>query len=330
MDSQARKRVRRNEDPNEKGIASETARSNSANSNDNPPLTRTMPLLVSQLFLGSLRDVTLLRTCRLVCKSWNIEACQSLGACSKVFLDENSSSFNNFTTLILKKGVGPLQHFPSPFQHFHVRGSTFTNQTFTKFILNIPITSLALNLEAVDKDGLGVCQGQLSNFLVSNKTNITDLEITAWKDIRNTESEFLNGLLPQVQAENLTELKLNFWVSSLSWNNYLDNLRFLRLRRLIFWGGRVPRRKSIADFVELETIKLGVEFTLDPLMIRHCLSKVSKLRQLSFYWNKDLSASLLRDSLGHLQRIVIYDHARQEFQDAMAQVTETLPNAYFQ
>ncbi|CAG7820027.1 unnamed protein product [Allacma fusca] len=518
---------------------------------------------VSQLFLGSLRDVTLLRTCRLVCKSWNIEACQSLGACSKVFLDENSSSFNNFTTLILKKALGPLQHFPSPFQHFHVRGSTFTNQTFTKFILNIPITSLALNLEAVGKDGLGVCQGQLSNFFVSNKTNITDLEITAWKgafqlqkfevndateltclkrlqfydfckyscshiqfmqnilsrckleslhlDIRNTESEFLNGLLPQVQAKNLTELKLHFWVSSLSWNNYLCNLQFLRLRHLIFWGGRsvqnpedlqqlcsffqntsplleylstdlsiclspelsFPSLRSIyihgniilsyftpdrfpslakvsimftaplnvtiesevphsdissidlsidnwngendtlaedllllltcmsrqfpqvtslnfviSDFyrntlpdicesfpklaklrlngkcnfscfsgmkesimrelfgtrnahrqssstkihcgLQLETIKLGMQFTLDPLMIRHCLSKVSKLRQLSFYWNKDLTAPLLQESLGHLQRIVICNHARQEFQDAMAQVAETLPNAFFQ
>ncbi|CAG7680617.1 unnamed protein product [Allacma fusca] len=91
----------------------------------------------------------------------------------------------------------------------------------------------------------------------------------------------------------------------------------------------VPREKSITDFMELETIVFGSSFVVDPNMVRYCLPRVPKLREVSLHWNESLSASLLRDFIGHLERITILntDCAYGGFEDAMAQVAEMLPNA---
>ncbi|CAG7720736.1 unnamed protein product, partial [Allacma fusca] len=43
-------------------------------SNEDQELDQTIPTLISEIFLEELRDVKLLKTCRLVCKSWNIAA----------------------------------------------------------------------------------------------------------------------------------------------------------------------------------------------------------------------------------------------------------------
>ncbi|CAG7823114.1 unnamed protein product [Allacma fusca] len=88
---------------------------------------------------------------------------------------------------------------------------------------------------------------------------------------------------------------------------------------------RIPRRKSITDFVELETIRFRGNFVMDPLMLSHCLPRVPKLRQIYFFWNESLSAPLLRDYLGHLERIVIWNLPDHKFQVAMAQVAEMFP-----
>ncbi|CAG7697834.1 unnamed protein product [Allacma fusca] len=78
--------------------------------------------------------------------------------------------------------------------------------------------------------------------------------------------------------------------------------------------------------MELETIRFGLKFRLDTFMIEYCLPRVPKLRQISFYWNYNLSAPLLRDSIGHLERIVICKFAGNLFQNGMAKVAEMLPN----
>ncbi|CAG7832856.1 unnamed protein product [Allacma fusca] len=80
--------------------------------------------------------------------------------------------------------------------------------------------------------------------------------------------------------------------------------------------------------MELETIVFGSSFIVDPDMVRYCLPRVPKLREISLHWNESLSAPLLRDSIGHLERITILNAAYGGFQDAMAQVAEMLPNAY--
>ncbi|CAG7822547.1 unnamed protein product, partial [Allacma fusca] len=46
----------------------------------------------------------------------------------------------------------------------------------------------------------------------------------------------------------------------------------------------------------------------------------------SLHWNKSLSASLLRDCIGHLERIILNTESRG-FEDALAHVAEVLPNA---
>ncbi|CAG7784685.1 unnamed protein product [Allacma fusca] len=92
---------------------------------------------------------------------------------------------------------------------------------------------------------------------------------------------------------------------------------------------RIPRRKSITDFVELETIKFGREFVMDPLMLRYCLPRVPKLRQIYLYWNGSLSTPLLWDSFSHLESIFIFFHADDK-QVAMTQVAETFPNAFIE
>ncbi|CAG7826243.1 unnamed protein product [Allacma fusca] len=89
----------------------------------------------------------------------------------------------------------------------------------------------------------------------------------------------------------------------------------------------IPRQKSITDFLELETIIFGWSFVVDPDMVRYCLRRVPKLKEVSLHWNESLSAPLLHDSIGHLERITILNTAHGGFQDAMAQVAEMLPNA---
>ncbi|CAG7727540.1 unnamed protein product, partial [Allacma fusca] len=46
----------------------------------------------------------------------------------------------------------------------------------------------------------------------------------------------------------------------------------------------VPREKSITDFMELETIVFGSCFDVDPDMVRYCLPKVPKLREVTLHW----------------------------------------------
>ncbi|CAG7827537.1 unnamed protein product [Allacma fusca] len=89
----------------------------------------------------------------------------------------------------------------------------------------------------------------------------------------------------------------------------------------------IPRQKSITDFMELETIVFGSSFKVDPDMVRYCLPRVPKLRKVALHWNHSLSAPLLRDSIGHLERIIIADTKYWGFQSAMDQVAEMLPNA---
>ncbi|CAG7691094.1 unnamed protein product [Allacma fusca] len=442
-----------------------------------------MPTLVTQVFLGNLRDVRLLKICRLVCKSWNIEGSHSLRACSKVCIKEGSSRLKNFTTLVLQKALGQLNYLPSPFQNLHVEVSTFTNPTFIEFVMKVPITSLNIFLDRVNGR-------QLGSFLAANKTSLTDLEIRTfshfgldkyktinsvkltclnrlalkdfcsscthiqffegilsrckpgWLDLWFSNKDALAYLLPAGNAENLKKLQLTVsGISKKAWK-HLGNLRFSRLRSLWFlandsihepddlqqwqlfcqnasplledfetnlpisfaqelifsnlksiriedtivWsyftpkrfpslveiifdflgqlnikaqnevphrvvsslsimmqGDRVdkdslkedlmrlltiPRRKSITDFLELETIKFGWEFVMNPLMLRHCLPMVPKLRQIYLYWNDSLSAPLLSDTLSHLERIVICNHAEGRFKVAMAQVAENSPNAF--
>ncbi|CAG7733409.1 unnamed protein product, partial [Allacma fusca] len=61
----------------------------------------------------------------------------------------------------------------------------------------------------------------------------------------------------------------------------------------------VPREKSITDFMELETVVFGCFFVVDPDMVRYCLPRVPKLREVTLHWNDSLSEPLLRDSIGH-------------------------------
>ncbi|CAG7830703.1 unnamed protein product, partial [Allacma fusca] len=348
-----------------------------------------MPTLVTQLFLGNLRDVPLLKICRLVCKSWNIEGSNSLRACSKVYVLEGSSILKNFTTLILQKALGPLQHLPSPFQNFHVEASTFTDPTFIEFVMKIRITKLNIVMDHVNAR-------QVCSILASNKTSLTDLEIRtrgsnnfdldednindpieftclkrlAIDDIcySCTHIQFVEGIfsrckpeylelsmknedavscfLTQDKAGNLKKLKLHVSRISRETLEHLVKLRFLGISNLFFGVDhlidepddlqqlineyseeglpikRIPRRKSITDFVELEIIKFRRDFVMDPLMLRYCLPRVPKLKEIHFFWNETLSAPLLRDYLGHLERIVIYNRPGDRFQVAMAQVAE--------
>ncbi|CAG7823054.1 unnamed protein product [Allacma fusca] len=420
-----------------------------------------MPILVTQVFLGNLRDVPLLKICRLVCKSWNIEGSNSLRACSKVSIAEGSSRLKNFAKFVLQNELGPLQHLPSPFENFHAEGSTFTDPIFIELVLKIPITSLKFVLDRVNGSKLG-------SILESNKASLTELEIrtqesnhfelekykinepvelTCLKGLRFHDLcslcahiQFLEGilnrctpecldlwlyntdalayLLTQDKADNLKKLVLTVsGISREAWK-HLGNLRFLRLSSLFFcsddsvddpedlqhwhlfcqnvsplleefvtnlsnffppnlifpnlksirivdfiaWSyftpdrfpslveiifdfvgqlnikaqnevphrglpiERIPRRKSITDFVELETIKFGREFVMDPLMLRYCLPRVPKLRQIYLYWNGSLSTPLLWDSLHHLESIVIVFNADDK-QVAMA-LAETFPNGF--
>ncbi|CAG7719839.1 unnamed protein product [Allacma fusca] len=91
---------------------------------------------------------------------------------------------------------------------------------------------------------------------------------------------------------------------------------------------RIPRLKSIMDFTELESITFERDFDIDPDMILYCMPRVPKLREISFHWNESLSVPLLRDSVGHLERIVIAicKGEKDTFKDVITQMGEMLPN----
>ncbi|CAG7830807.1 unnamed protein product [Allacma fusca] len=57
----------------------------------------------------------------------------------------------------------------------------------------------------------------------------------------------------------------------------------------------IPRRESILDFKKLEVIKFGSKFVVSPDMIRHCLPRIPKLKQIQLNWNSSLSAPFFRD-----------------------------------
>ncbi|CAG7823592.1 unnamed protein product [Allacma fusca] len=80
-------------------------------------LTRNVNINIFQssaIFLHNLRDIQLLKTCRLVCKSWTIELSDSLRACFKASFAETSSRFQDFGLELDdggEDGLGINQHF---------------------------------------------------------------------------------------------------------------------------------------------------------------------------------------------------------------------------
>ncbi|CAG7831322.1 unnamed protein product [Allacma fusca] len=188
---------------------------------------QTIPGLVSHIFLANLRDVGLLKTCRLVCKSWNIDATVSLRAwqfpkVSSVGIDVPRFCESAITTI--------YEAFPK-------------------------ITALRLN---------GSC-----DYYCFSGTPHPD---------PNMPFEMTHG------------------------------------------------HKSIMDFLELEKISLGPYFILEPNMMSLCLPRIPKLKHLEFYWGKSLSASLLRDSVGHLETIIISNSTKDEYRADMAQVSKMVPS----
>ncbi|CAG7823765.1 unnamed protein product [Allacma fusca] len=218
MDFQRRNRwLCENDDVNKQAIPSDTTpRSNSTNSNDDQEFTIAMPALVTELFLRGLRDVRLLKTCRLVSKSWNIEASDTLRARSKILLEEASRKFENFATLMAIKALGPSQHLPSPFQYVHLNSPTFTDPKFNEFVLNIPITSLSLDLDLKDVDGLCLNQRQLCEVLAANNANITNLELRA-RQSRVFVME-KNTAMNRIKLTSLKSLKFHDGCISLFWS----------------------------------------------------------------------------------------------------------------
>ncbi|CAG7786859.1 unnamed protein product [Allacma fusca] len=91
---------------------------------------------------------------------------------------------------------------------------------------------------------------------------------------------------------------------------------------------KIPRRKSITDFMELECLTFGPAFFVTPEIVIHCLPRLPKLRRIEFQWNPSLSRPLLRDSIGHLQRIVISNAVENISHPWLVQVFSMLPNAY--
>ncbi|CAG7825148.1 unnamed protein product, partial [Allacma fusca] len=65
----------------------------------------------------------------------------------------------------------------------------------------------------------------------------------------------------------------------------------------------ISRKESILDFKVLEVIKFGLKFVVTPEMIRDCLPRIPKLKQIELPWNSSLSAPLFRDFVGHLVKI---------------------------
>ncbi|CAG7821859.1 unnamed protein product [Allacma fusca] len=476
MAPRGRKKLKKNDNSMKGAQASDTDPSNSENYVDDEEHCPTISTLVSSIFLGSLRDVKLLKICRLVCKNWNSEASEALKTCSEVILEEKKSSFKNLTKLLLNRAVGPLHNLPSPFRDFHAKGSKFIDPTFISFCLNLSITTLSIDMSSNKFD-----QKQLHRVLVANKANIRILkfsgdadldfkgslstdktELTSLKQLEITDScyeclhtelieyilnrckleqldlsidgnDYVNNMLPQLQAESLKNLIIDFqYISTDTWD-HLGSLRFLELRKLKFhledsedipnkdhqqWHSfcrsvspsleefatnlpiptafdltfpnlksieivnnsylsvftphrfpslekiacsfemplvrtveikdalagttkamvtkylerglsvdRIPRRKSITDFMDLETITLDQNFVVDPDMILHCLPRVLKLREISLHWNGSLWAQLLRDSLGHLERIVVRNSAKQS-KKTISELTQLLPNVW--
>ncbi|CAG7825731.1 unnamed protein product [Allacma fusca] len=211
-------------------------------SKDEEELIPIIPALASAIFLHNLRDVHLLKTCRLVCKSWNIEACDSLRACSKASFAETSSRFQDFMMLIFKKAVGPLQYFPSPFQDFHVERATLTNPAFIEFVLNIPIKSIGLELDDGGEDGLGINQHFLNIVLGENRANITSLEIQAWSDKcfnRNEKTTTTDGY----QLPFLKRLKFQDYCFSCTHMQLMENI--LSISQPEWLHLNIPNQKSV-------------------------------------------------------------------------------------
>ncbi|CAG7725485.1 unnamed protein product [Allacma fusca] len=192
----------------------------SLNSDDDPQFTYTMPTLVSELFLQNLRNVHLLKMCRLVSKSWNNEACKSLRTCSKVTFKEISPElFKSFNMLTLKRAFGPLQHLASPFQNFHLRASTLNDPTFVEFALNIPVTSLSVNLDEVGPNGTGVNYRQLFDLLAVHQSSIRNLEFSSY-----TRKGSMVESSPIIKTLELKYLKR---FSFLDWCDRCDHTQFV-------------------------------------------------------------------------------------------------------
>ncbi|CAG7697836.1 unnamed protein product, partial [Allacma fusca] len=177
---------------------------------------------VTELFLRGLRDVRLLKTCRLVSKTWNIEASDTLRARSKISLEEASRKFEKFATLMAIKALGPSQNLPSPFQYVHLETPKFTNPNFNEFVLNIPIISLSLDLDLSGAGGMILNQRQLCEVLAANNANITNLGIRARENTGFVLKK--NTAMDRMTLTSLKRLKFHDWCNSCTHSEFMQNI----------------------------------------------------------------------------------------------------------
>ncbi|CAG7817109.1 unnamed protein product [Allacma fusca] len=128
------------------------------------------PSLVFSIFVET-ADVKLLKTCRLVCKSWNMAACNVLRdrSCVKL-LENNNKRSEDLKNLLVNRAFGPAA-LPSPFQNLNVSVTFFSDECFKTLVHmpNVVITTLTVLLMR------NMDQRQLEYFLVAKGRQVKTL-----------------------------------------------------------------------------------------------------------------------------------------------------------
>ncbi|CAG7832579.1 unnamed protein product [Allacma fusca] len=147
--------------------------------------------MVAHIFLVNLKDVELLKTCRLVSKSWNADATVSLRTWSKVTLMEGNTEFMKFGALLRRRASRRVEQLPSPFRNIHADGSAYTDAAFINLLLQPELTITGLNLDLCEVNRK-LDETKLGCVLDANKLTITSLNIYGSLSGDLNESLFAN------------------------------------------------------------------------------------------------------------------------------------------
>ncbi|CAG7836135.1 unnamed protein product [Allacma fusca] len=159
------------------------------------------PTLVFAIFIET-ATLNILKTCRLVCKSWNHAACNVLRSRSCVSISENEKRLKDFRKLIFDGAF--LPEMPSPFKNFTAYGENFTDGCF-KSILHIPYMVLeSFTLPLLDN----TAQKELEKLLVVKGPRIKSLVMNLYDDNSGFRPDPALLTNEQVQLSGLKHLQL--------------------------------------------------------------------------------------------------------------------------
>jgi hypothetical protein len=132
--------------------------------------------------------------------------------------------------------------------------------------------------------------------------NVVELKLNSTSRLTAPLLTEIHACFPRLKVLDLLETKADFKALSgfqVNVDNWLKSGFSIETAPLHYQG-------SLQSFKDLEKVMLSEHTSVSESLVKHCLSKVPKLKSVTFKWEDGLSPETIRDHLGHVELIKVY------------------------